>query len=133
MMLNPTVYIFYFSDSGSVTRIPYAKWIRIRSGKEIANDFAGQSIHIAYAYILLNKQLPDYCPRIEGGIYYFDKSGRIENDMPYFDLFKDLAEDSTGNINLMHRKKKKEYSDKYCWQLDSNQIQLIIDTVWKKR
>ena len=131
-MLNPTVYIFYFSDSGNVTRLPYAKWIRIRSGKEIADNFAGKSIHIAYAYILLNNRLPDYCPRIEGGIYYFDRSGRIKNYMAYFDLFEDMDEDSASIINLKHRKKKKEYSDKYCWQLDSKQIQLIIDSIWKK-
>ena len=57
-MASHTVYIFYFSDDGSVTRIPYAKWKRISSGKESVKAFANASIRIAHAYILLeNKNL----------------------------------------------------------------------------
>jgi len=39
-----TVYIFYFSDDGHVTRIPYEKWKRISSGEESVKEFANTSI-----------------------------------------------------------------------------------------
>jgi len=130
-MTSHTVYIFYFSDDGNVTRIPYAKWKRISSGKETVKEFSNASIHIAHAYLLLENKKPDYCPRIEGGIYYFDKSGRIIlNEPPYYDLLQELDESSGGVINLQHRKKKKEAFDKYYWELNSQQIQAVIDYIW---
>ena len=131
MMTNHTVYIFHFSDEDRVTRIPYAKWKRISSGKEPVKEFVNASIRIAYAYLLLENKKPNYCHRIEGGIYYFDKFGRIIlNELAYFDLLQDLEEDSGGVINLQHRKKKKEAFDKYCWELNSQQVQTIIDCIW---
>ena len=130
-MTSHTVYIFYFSDDGNVTRIPYAKWKRISSGEESVKEFSNASIHIAHAYILLENKKPDYCPRIEGGIYYFDNSGRITlNEPHYFDLLQDLDEGSGGVINLQHRKKKKVAFDKYYWELNSQQIQAVIDYIW---
>ena len=112
-MTSHTVYIFYFSDDGHVTRIPYAKWKRIRSGEESVKEFSNTAIRIAHAYLLLENKKPEYCPRIEGGIYYFDKSGRIIlNELPYFELLQDLDEGSGGVIKLQHRKKKKEAIDK---------------------
>jgi len=131
MMPNRTVYIFYFSDDGVVKRIPYAKWKRISNGDECVNEFSNSSIHIAYAYLLLENKKPDYCPHIEGGIYYFDKSGRMILDEPYyFDLLQDLDECAGGVIDLQHRKKKKEAFAKYCWELDSQQVQAVIDCIW---
>ena len=131
VMTNRTVYIFYFSDYGNITRIPYAKWKRISSGEEAIKSFSNATIHIAYTYILLENKKPDYCPRIEGGIYYFDKSGRIILDEPpYFDLLQDLAERNGGAINLQHRKKKIEAFNKYQWELNSQQIQAVIDYIW---
>ena len=50
-MSGLTVYIFCFTDDGKVARIPYAKWNRISSGDEIAEEFSNLSVHIAYAYI----------------------------------------------------------------------------------
>lgn len=130
-MSNPTVYIFIFSSKTVVTRLPYAKWIRIRSGSERSVDFAGKAIRIAYAYILLKNRKPSYCPRIEGGIYYFDHDGRIKNYLVYFDLLEDMNEEQTGIINLQHRKKLKEYTNKYCWNLNVTQVQQVISCIWK--
>lgn len=131
MMTSDTVYTFHFSDDGDITRIPYAKWKRIISGKESVKEFLNASIRIAYAYILLENKKPDYCPRIEGGIYYFDESGRIIlNEPHYFDLLLDMDEASDGVISLEHYKKKKEAFDKYCWQLNPQQIQTIINNIW---
>ena len=126
-----TVYIFYFSDDGNVSRMPYAKWKRISTGKETVKAFANTAIRIAHAFILLENKKPAYCPRIEGGIYYFDQSGRIVLNEPYYsDLLQDLDEACGGVINLQHRKKKKAAYDKYCWQLNSQQIQGVIDIIW---
>lgn len=131
MMPGVTVYIFYFTDDGNVTRIPYAKWNRISSGDEIAEEFSNLSVRIAYAYLLLENRKPDYCPRIEGEIYYFDRSGRIiDDDRNYFDLLQDVDERAGGVINLQHRKRKKEVWEKYYWELNSKQIQAVIDCIW---
>ena len=131
MMLGVTVYIFCFTDDGHVTRIPYAKWERVRSGDEIVEEFSNLSVHIAYVYLLLENRKPDYCPRIEGQIYYFDDSGRIiDDDRNYFDLLQDMDEASGGVINLQHRKRKKDVQDKYCWELNSKQVQAVIDCIW---
>ena len=130
-MSGLTVYIFRFSDDGRVTRIPYAKWNRISSGDETVEEYSNLSIHIAYAYILLENRKPDYCPRIEGQIYYFDRSGRIIDDgRNYFDLLQDVDEASGGVINLQHRKRKKEVQEKCYWELNSQQVQAVIDCIW---
>ncbi len=98
--------------------------------KSLLQDFSNTSIHIAHAYLLLVNKKPDYCPRIEGDIYYFDKSGKIILNEPYyFDLLQDLDEDRGGVINLQHRKKKIATFDKYCWELNAQQIQAVIDRV----
>lgn len=126
-----TVYIFYFSDDGKVARIPYAKWNRINSGNEAIEEFSNLSIHIAYAYILLENRKPDYCTRIEGEICYFDHSGKIILNQPYFDLLQDMDEASGGAINLRHRKRIKEVREKNYWQLNAQQIQAVIDCIWQ--
>lgn len=125
-----TVYVFYFSDDGKVTRIPYAKWQRIEAGDEIVEEFSNLSIHIAYAYILLENRKPDYCPRIEGEICYFDHSGKTIPNKPYFDLLQDMDEASGGVISLQHRKRIKEVREKNYWQLNAQQIQAVIDCIW---
>ena len=126
-----TVYAFQFSDGADVSRIPYAKWCRIRAGEEVVDEYASKVIRIAYAYISLVNSKPDFCSRIEGVNYYFDDSGRILSDAPcYFDLLQDLEEDTGGVINLQHRKKKKDFSDKYQWELNSQQVQAVLDCVW---
>ena len=131
MMTGVTVYIFCFTDDGKVIRIPYTKWKRISSGDETVEEFSNLSIHIAYAYLLLENRKPDYCPRIEGQIYYFDPSGRvIDDDRNYFDLLQDIDEASADVINLQHRKRKKEVQEKYYWELNSQQVQAVIDCIW---
>ena len=130
-MSGLTVYVFHFSDASNVKRIPYAKWDRIRSGSETLEEFSERSIYIAYAYLLHEGKVPDYCPRIDGAIYYFDENGRIISDKPhYFDLLQDLDEATGGVINLQHRKNKIETATKYQWRLSARQIQLVIDCIW---
>lgn len=86
-------------------------------------EYSGEKVYIAYAYILLENRKPDYCPRIDGAIYYFDKAGYVISDKPYyFDLFKDLDEKESGVIGLEHGKKKKEVEDRYRWKLKPDQI-----------
>jgi len=126
-----TEYVFHFKQSGEVVRIPYAKWKRIREGEVAIAEYAGQVVYIAYAYLLLKNRKPDYCPRIEGAIYYFDKAGNIISGKPYyFDLFQDCDEEAGGMISFEHRKKKKEVADKYCWKLKPDQIQKVINCIW---
>ena len=130
-MSSYTVYIFQFCEHGDVVRIPYAKWNRIRAGDEIVEEYSNQAIYIAYAYLLLENRTPDYCPRIEGAIYYFDMVGRvIIEQCHYFDLLQDLEEDTGNVINLHHHKKKKSVAKKYQWTLNSEQIQAMIDCIW---
>jgi len=130
-MPGSTVYVFYFTDENNLERIPYTKWNRIRSGNESIKDINKRSIFIAYAYLLLEDRKPNYCPRIDGAIYYFDENGRVISDRPhYYDLLQDLDESAGGAINLQHRKKKMEESIKYRWQLNAKQIQLVIDSIW---
>jgi len=130
-MTNRTVYVFYFSDDYRVKRIPYAKWKRISAGDECVDEFSNLAVHIAYAYILLENKKPDYCPLIEGHIHYFDETGRmILDELPYFDLLQDMDEAAGGVINLHHRKKKKAAFDKYCWTLNAQQIQAVVDCIW---
>ncbi len=130
-MTNYTIYIFYFSTPGEVKRIPYAKWIRIRAGDEIVKEYSNQLVYIAYTYLSLENKNPDYCPHIDGEIYYFDKEGRVILDKPhYLDIFQDLDEEAGGVINLQHRIKKKEVADKYHWELDPQQIQQVLGCIW---
>ncbi|GMR16613.1 MAG: hypothetical protein BMS9Abin31_0968 [Gammaproteobacteria bacterium] len=130
-MSSFTEYVFCFDLNGEVIRIPYAKWKRIREGEEVVEDYVNQTVYIAYAYILLESRKPDYCPRIDGAIYYFDKKGKVILDRPhYFDIFQDGEEEAGGVINLQHRKKIKEVAEKYHWKLKSEQIQKVIDCIW---
>ena len=130
-MTNYTIYIFHFSKLGEVKRIPSAKWNRIRAGDEIVKEYSNQAVYIAYTYLSLENKKPDYCPRIDGKIYYFDKEGRVILDKPhYLDIFQDLDEEAGGVINLQHRKKTKEVADKYHWELDSQQIQWVLECIW---
>lgn len=130
-MSSITVYVFHFSDDGKVTRIPYAKWKRITHGDELVEEFSSLPVLIAYAYILLEDRKPDYCPRIEGEICYFDHSGKFISEVPYFDLLQDTDEESGGVVSLEHRKKKKSFFEKYYWELNAQQIQAVIDCIWK--
>jgi len=126
-------YVFLFNTDGSVTRIPAAKWSRVREGDELLQEFSNRSVQIAYAYIKFVNSSPDYCPRIDGVIYYFDENGRVISDKPhYFDLLQDLDEVTGGVINLQHRKLKVKTASKYQWQVNAKQIQLIVDNIWKK-
>lgn len=86
-------HVFQFEDAGTVRRIPYKKWCRVREGDERKEKYANQIIHIAYAYIVVANGKPEYCSRIDGAHYYFD-------------LLQDLYEDDGGVIRLEHRKKK---------------------------
>ena len=98
---------------------------------EYVKEYANQKVYIAYAYILLENRKPDYCPRIDGAIYYFEQNGRvIENTPYYFDLFQDYEEKTGGVISLQHRKKKKVVEDRFCWKLKPGQIQKVIDCIW---
>ncbi|MCK4865023.1 MAG: hypothetical protein KAT06_06310 [Gammaproteobacteria bacterium] len=124
-------YVFQFDDVGIVSRIPYAKWCRVLEGEASIDAFANQSIYIAYAYILVENRIPNYCPRIDGAIYYFDEMGYVILGRPfYFDLLQDLEEYAGGAINLQHRKNKKAIAEKYRWKLKPNQIQQVIDYIW---
>ena len=124
-------YVFLFDDTELVKRIPHAKWCRIREGEELVNEYANKKVYIAYAYILLENRKPDYCPRIDGAIYYFDQEGCVIDNGPYYiDIFQDNEEDSGGVISLKHRKKKKEAKEKYCWKLKPDQIQKVVDCIW---
>lgn len=124
-------YVFHFDAEGNVTRIPHSKWNRVRNGEELIQAYSNQSVYIAYAYITLENSKPDYCPRIDGAIYYFDETGHVILDKPYyFDLLQDLDEMNGCIIDLQHRKKKKEVSNRYRWQLTSKQIQAVIDCIW---
>ena len=125
-------YVFKFADDGNVSRISHAKWSRIREGNESIEEYSNQSIYIAYAYILLENRKPDYCPRIDGAIYYFDQNGCIIDKGPYYiDIFQDDEEDAGGVVSLQHRKKKKEAKETFCWKLKPGQIQQVIDCIWK--
>ena len=107
------------------------KWKRIREGKEVIEVYANQAVYIAYAYILLENRKPDYCPRIDGAIYYFDKTGNVILNRPYyFDIFQDGEEEAGGVISLQDRKKKKEVAEKHHWTLKPKQIQKVIDCIW---
>jgi len=124
-------YVFHFTTDDNVTRIPATKWNRIREGDKLLKEFSNTSVHIAYAYISLKNRKPEYCPRIDGAIYYFDENGRVISDKPhYFDLLQDLNELNDGVIDLQHRKKKIEVAAKYHWTLNTRQIQLVIDSIW---
>lgn len=124
-------YVFQFDDTKLVRRIPYAKWCRIREGNERVEVYSNHAVYIAYAYILVEQGKPEYCPRIDGAIYYFDKTGLVIMEQPYyFDLLQDLDEMTGGVISLHHHKKKKEASNKYRWKLNSQQIQAVISCVW---
>ena len=126
-----TEYVFHFNSNGEVTRIPRARWNRIIDGEESVKEYVNQAVYIAYAYILLENRKPNYCPRIDGAIYYFDASGKVVLEQPhYHDLLQDLDEHTGGAINLKHRKKTKEVADKYHWTLKPNQIQKVIDCIW---
>lgn len=130
-MPSITEYVFHFELSGKVVHIPYAKWNRIREGEEVVEAYVNQTVYIAYAYILLEKRKPDYCPRIDGAIYYFDKSGKVILNRPYyFDIFQDGEEEAGGVISLVHRKKKKEVEARYRWKLKPDQIQKVVDCIW---
>lgn len=130
-MSGLTEYVFHFEENAHVVRIPFAKWKRIRAGEELAKEFANKKVYIAYAYLLLENRKPDYCPRIDGAIYYFDKTGKVILNRPYyFDIFQDGEEEAGGVVSLQHRKKKKEVEDRYRWKLKPDQIQKVIDCVW---
>lgn len=132
VMTGFTEYVFKFDDNDDVKRIPHAKWSRVREGEEVIVEYANQAVYIAYAYILLENRKPDYCPRIEGAIYYFDAWGQVILDRPhYFDIFQDWEEEAGGVISLQHRKKKKEVVDKYRWTLNSEQIQSVVESIWR--
>ena len=104
MMSNYTVYIFQFCENGDVVRIPYAKWNRIRAGEELVEEYSNQAIYIVYAYLLLENRMPDYCPRIEGTLYYFDKVGRvIIEQCHYFDLLQDLDEQKIKKLQALKK------------------------------
>lgn len=130
-MSSFTEYVFHFKQSGEVIRIPNAKWKRICEGEAVIVEYASQVVYIAYAYILLENRKPNYCPRVDGAIYYFDKDGRVIMNNPYYlDLLQDLDEDAGGIINLQHRRKKKEIAHKYHWKLIPQQIQRVINYIW---
>lgn len=131
-MSGITEYVFHFTRNGVATRIPRARWNRIRDGEESVKEYANLQMYIAYAYILLENRKPDYCPRIDGAVYYFEQNGYIIDNGPhYIDVFQDYEEETGGVISLEHRKKKKEAAAKYHWELKQAQIQQVIDCIWK--
>jgi len=112
-------------------RIAYAKWNRIQAGEQTIKEYSNQSVYIAYAYILIKNRKPDYCPRIDGAIYYFDKAGRVILDEPhYMDILQDLDEETGGVISLQHHKKKRDVAKEFHWKLKPQQIQAVIACIW---
>lgn len=131
MMSGNTEYIFHFKGNREFVRIATACWNRIQGGEKPVKEYANKKIYIAYAYILLENRKPDYCPRVDGAIYYFDRDGYIiDNEPHYFDLLQDNDEETGGVISLEHRKKKKEAVDRDHWELKPRQIQQVLDCIW---
>lgn len=128
-MSSLTEYVFHFDQNEEVRRIPFAKWSRIREGDEALKDYANQSLKIAYAYILLENRKPDYCPRIDGTIYYFDKFGYVIKTLPKIDLLNDIEEEDSGVIDFQYRKERYEYLKLHKWKLDPKQIGVVIDLI----
>ena len=127
-MTNYRVYVFHFSKNGDVQRIAYAKWQRIYSRQECDNNFANQSIYIGFAYIELNDRKAEFCPQIDGEIFYFDENGWLILDRRVsIDIFQDGREDI---IDLSYWQKKKEIQKRYYWKLNSIQNQRVIDLIW---
>ncbi|MCK4866349.1 MAG: hypothetical protein KAT06_13110 [Gammaproteobacteria bacterium] len=127
-MTSYSVYIFHFSKNGDVHRIAYAKWKRLYSRKECDKSLANLSIYIAFAYIELNDRKAEFCPRIDGEIFYFDDKGWLILDKRVsLDIFQESRE---GIIDLSYWQKKKERQKKYYWTLNSNQNQRVIDLTW---
>ena len=123
-------YVFKFANDGNVTRIPHAKWSRIREGDECIEKYA-QAVYIAYAYIFLENRKPEYCPRIEGAIYYFDESGYMVKTLPKIDILKEMEEMNTNVIDFYYHKEVQKYLKQHQWQLASRQIQAVIDSIWR--
>lgn len=130
MMSNLTTYVFQFHDDTSVTRIPFAKWKRIREGEERVKEYANGKMYIAYAYILLENRKPDYCPIIEGSIYYFDAMGYVIKTLTRIDLLRELYEKDDDAIDFNYHRQKVDYFKKHQWQLNSSQIQEVIKMIW---
>ena len=130
MMSNLTTYVFHFLESDKVVRLPYAKWNRICSCEEALPKYSNKSIYIAYAYIELENRKPVYCPVIEGSIYYFDAKGYLIKKLPRIDLLKELYEMDSDVIDFNYHKENFDYFKQHQWQLDSNQIQAVLDCIW---
>lgn len=126
-----TLYVFHFSSSGVVKRMPLAKWNRLHTKQEKHQAFSGQSVRIAYAYVELENRKPVYCHRIDGVIYHFDSEGIIhDNPLPPIDLLSKLNIDTEGVINMTPIIARHRYDASYCWQLNGNDIQRVVDVIW---
>ena len=124
-------YVFHFVDAEIVSRIRYVKWCRVLEGEESVDAFANRSIYIAYAYISVENRIPSYCPRIDGAIHYFDESGYIVKTLTKIDLLKELDEMNSDVIDFCYLRGKQKYFKRHQWQLDSSQIQAVIDCIWR--
>lgn len=131
MMSNLTTHVFHFLEPDKVVRIPYAKWNRICSGEEILPNYSNKLIYIAYAYISLENRIPVYCPIIEGSIYYFNTAGYLIKTLPRMDLLKEMYEIDSDVIDFNYHKEKYDYFKQHQWQLNSKQIGVALDHIWK--
>ena len=71
--------------TGTLERLPQDEWLTIKSRDTRCEHFAGRPIRIVYAFVLQKRGRPILLIALEGTIWRFDASGRVDFGVPAFD------------------------------------------------
>ncbi|MCH7936246.1 MAG: hypothetical protein IH994_04030 [Proteobacteria bacterium] len=113
---------------------------RLVHGQEGLPEYAGQSIRYATAYLDLDEDgRPSEFRRIEAGIFHFDKDGHVQQNLinaafegriTYEDLEREGSKDGPV-IDMSATFKRKQWKTKNRWEPGPEEINQIINFIWK--
>lgn len=71
--------------AGTLERLPQDEWLTIKSRDACREDLAGRPVRIVYAFILQRSGEPILLIALEGTVWRFDTTGRVDLGVPAFD------------------------------------------------
>ena len=135
--------VYFFSDDGSVTRLPAAKFNRMwhQEGEDRVEQFAGKAVRCLIAYVELEERVPVDVVHFDSPIFYFDNEGHFDPDrqsealrLSGQALPLDLAVPSTGPGNIVDitpQLAKKRFLEEYQWEPTPEDLQTIYRLIFE--
>lgn len=136
--------VYFFSDDGSVTRLPAAKFNRMwhQEGEDRIEQFAGKAVRCLVVYVELQERVPVDVAHFDSPIFYFDDEGRFDSDRQSealrlsgqaFPVGLDWPTASPTNIvSITPELSKKRFLEEYQWEPTPEDLRTIYRLIFEE-